>query len=324
MLEDTASVTNNLFGFAKVTNKTTEATDSSQFFRNEKFCFMQLAKFRLSPIHSITRSFTNKSKSKHGIMLYPHLVFGYGSLICPDSRAITAPTVSDRTALPVSINGVERTWAKKSQTSKATSMGVQFRDGAECVGVLVPVNDDELKAFDKREVGYDRYEIRLEDIEAVAHLLGDEENDIYEDTFLQEGFDVTVEEDVPQVWIYVQQNQVPASIQYPIAQSYVDVMLRGCLTISKEFAEEFIETTKGWHPAELSDSDDESDESISSDSDDMEEGWWVDDRRDPLYVRADSEYSLRHQHKLDSLLKEKIPSNFSTRIRRGKSQVHRQ
>lgn len=266
-------------------------------------------------------------------MKYPHLVFGYGSLICPDSRAITAPTVADRTALPVAIKGVERTWAKKSQTSKATSMGVQFRDGAECVGVLVPVNDNELKAFDKREVGYDRYEIRLEDVEAVTHLLRDDDADMYENTFLDESFDITVEEDVPQVWIYVQQNQVPASAQYPIAQSYVDIMLRGCLTISDEFAQEFIETTKGWHPAELSDADDDSDSaSVSSSSsdesessgDNMEEGWWVDDRKDPLYVRADSDYSLRHQHKLDSLLKEKIPSKFTRRIRRGKTQVHRQ
>lgn len=264
-------------------------------------------------------------------MNYPHLVFGYGSLICPDSRAITAPTVADRTILPVSIKGVERTWAKQSQTSKATSMGVQFRDGAECVGVLVPVNDSELAAFDKREVGYDRYEIPLEDIEPVVHLLGDDDHTVYDNTFLADNFDLesSSQDDLPQVWIYVQQNPIPASPQYPIAQSYVDIMLRGCLTISEEFAHEFIETTKGWHPAELSDDDDSSiDDSMSTDgstSSELEEGgWWVDDRNDPLYVRADSDYSLRHGPKLDKLLKEKLPNKFATRIRRGKSQFPKQ
>lgn len=261
---------------------------------------------------------------------YPHLVFGYGSLICPDSRAITAPTVADRTVLPVSIKGVERTWAKQSQTSKATSMGVQFREGAECVGVLVPVNDSELKSFDKREVGYDRYEIPLEDIEPVVHLLGDNDSaqTVYDNTFLGEDFDLEHATDVPQVWIYVQQDPVPASPQFPIAQSYVDIMLRGCLTISKEFADEFIQTTKGWDPLELSDDDDESvsmddSERSSSSSSDMEEegGWWVDDRTDPLYVRADSDYSLRHRHKIDRILKENLPQKFPSRIRRGKSQV---
>lgn len=276
-------------------------------------------------------SFSFKLHSTFKMKSYPNLVFGYGSLICPNSRAITAPTVADRTALPVSIKGVERTWTKKSQTSKATSMGVQFRDGAECVGILVPVDDEELSAFDKREVGYDRYEVPVEDVEPVFHLLGDDDAapSVYENTFLEQGFDVEHAEDVPHVWIYIQQDPIPATPEYPIAQSYVDVMLRGCLTISEEFAEEFIQTTKGWHPAELLDSED-SEESMSladSETSDIDEevGWWVDDRRDPLYVRADSDYSLRHSKKLDSLLKENLPgSRFGRRIRRGKSQVLKQ
>jgi hypothetical protein len=33
----------------------------------------------------------------------------------------------------------------------------------------------------------------------------------------------------------------------PIVQSYVGIILSGCLTILEEFAHEFISTTKGWH-----------------------------------------------------------------------------
>ena len=103
-------------------------------------------------------------------------------------------------------------------------------------------------------------------------------------------------------------------------------MLRGCLTISDKFAAEFIETTKGWHPAELFNDDESSDASMSdhSESDDLEIGWWVDDREDPLYVRADTDYLLRHQRKLDNLLKKTIPTKISRRICQGKAQVLRQ
>ena len=272
-------------------------------------------------------------------------------MICPDSRAITAPTVADRLAVPVSIKGIERTWTKKSLVSRTTSMGVQFRDDAKCVGVLIPVDQDELHSFDEREVGYDRYEIQLHNVEPVPHLLGDKKKNAslyYNHAFFQPGVDWKPEQHRPRVWIYVQQDPIPPSPQYPIAQSYVDIMLRGCLSISEEFAQEFIETTKGWHPAELShyDNDDHHDDDVtdeegdeasimSSDDDgsnstrstrsnssmEIEEGWWVDDRMDPLYIRADPHYSLRHRHKIDRLLKAKLPTIFNSRIRRGRSQV---
>jgi hypothetical protein len=73
------------------------------------------------------------------MLVHPHLVFGYGSLICLASRAITAPSVAGRGATPVTVQNVKRTWAKQSLKLTATSMGVRFRDGAKCAGALVPV-----------------------------------------------------------------------------------------------------------------------------------------------------------------------------------------
>lgn len=247
-------------------------------------------------------------------MLFPHFVFGYGSLICPASRAITAPTVANRASLAATVLNVERTWAKQSKRLSATSMGVRFREGADCVGVLVPVNDAELEQFDEREIGYDRFELNAEDILPVAFL----EDDYYKNTFLQD--DSLLQ--APRIWIYVQQNPIPATVNYPIAQSYVDIILRGCLTISEEFANEFIQTTKGWDPSELME-DTDSDEENSSD-DDMDEGWWVDDRRDPLYSRADKQYSLKNAKKLDALLALNRPEEFGGRVRKGRLEVRSQ
>jgi hypothetical protein len=236
-------------------------------------------------------------------MMMKHFVFGYGSLICPESRAITAPSLAGRDALPVTVRNVERTWAKQSK-KLYTAMGVRFRDGAECVGVLVPVNDTELDQFDGREIGYDRYPIHSNDVLQVPFL----EDDHYENTFLED--DTSME--ALKIWVYVQRNPVPPTPQYPIAQAYVDIILRGCLTISEEFAQEFIQTTKGWDPSELQeDSEDDSDD----------EDWWVDDRRDPLYVRADQEYSLENAKELDKLLRHNRKEDFGNRVRKGREEV---
>lgn len=43
-------------------------------------------------------------------------------------------------------------------------MGVRFRRGAKCNGVLICVDEEELMRFDIREAGYDRQPIDLADI----------------------------------------------------------------------------------------------------------------------------------------------------------------
>lgn len=248
---------------------------------------------------------------------FPHLVFAYGSLICPDSRAITAPTVAERHAIPVNAQNVERTWAKKSKRGM-TSMGVRFRQGVECVGVLVPVNEEELLQFDEREIGYDRVELKAADILQLSFL----EDHYYEDTFLAEKDNF----EVPRIWVYVQQDPIPATESHPIAQSYLDIILRGCLSISEEFADEFMKTTKGWDPAELSSTNEEEEEDDSNSEsgdlsdEDMDNVVWIDDRKDPIYVRADVNYSLKKANELDRVLRKHRPEEFGKRKRKGKSQ----
>ena len=115
-----------------------------------------------------------------------HFIFGYGSLICPKSRQITAPTLQDTIAEPVVIENIERTWSARvhkqseNNTNKNTDtknnngdrdhilgwtpMGVRFKQGAKCNGVLICVDEDELMRFDVREAGYVRHRIDLADI----------------------------------------------------------------------------------------------------------------------------------------------------------------
>jgi len=49
-------------------------------------------------------------------------VFGYGSLICPDSRKITNPGLANKEPLPVIIQDVERVWSART-VSGYTAMG---------------------------------------------------------------------------------------------------------------------------------------------------------------------------------------------------------
>jgi hypothetical protein len=251
-------------------------------------------------------------------------VFGYGSLICPHSRAVTAPTLAHKTATPVLVKHVERTWAKVSAAG-FTAMGVRFQDNAECVGVLLPVDDQELAQFDEREQGYTRVPLYIGDIEQVPFLDSSHYEDPGHQVFLQAK--EHPEEHAAQIWMYMPQNFVPASEQTPIVQSYVDTILRGCLTISEDFAAQFIANTKGWRPSEVVTDDEQSvedDANMSVDSDTStassvsdDDVYWVDDRLDPIYSRGDQQYMLKHRHKLDSLLK-RHRDEFQHRTRRRK------
>ena len=245
----------------------------------------------------------------------PHYIFGYGSLICPHSRALTAPTLAQRAVIPVRVQGLERIWSLPFRG--LTFMGIRQRRQAECVGVLIPVNDEELAQFDLRELGYDRTPIPFE---AVQEL---QEPSVLQ-RILSSSSSSSQHSDGNhqiQIWVYVQQTPQPVSKESPIAQSYVDIILRGCISISEDFAKDFLKTTRGWH---LHDHDLHPDHHDHDDSNsnieirdtnhptpkrlgDEHSVHWVDDRDNPLYVRADKEYSQANAHYLDQILREHRP-----------------
>lgn len=249
------------------------------------------------------------------LLCYCLINAGYGSLICPHSRSITVPEQADKVATPVLVQGIQRQWAKRTKRGM-TAMGIHFVEGAECVGVLLPVNETELRQFDEREQGYDRVLIDLDQVDAVP-FLNDEHYD-HEDHSIFLNAKAANDKESIRIWVYVQQEPMPPTIDHPIAQSYVDTILRGCLHISEEFAVEFIQTTKGWHPEEIEDMEVfSSDEEFSSDDGSFNSSdsntVWVDDRKDPIYIRGDPEWSLKKAPVLDRLLRKHRPSHFQHR-----------
>eukprot|EP00578_Thalassiosira_sp_NH16_P006392 CAMPEP_0181122526 /NCGR_PEP_ID=MMETSP1071-20121207/25364_1 /TAXON_ID=35127 /ORGANISM="Thalassiosira sp., Strain NH16" /LENGTH=328 /DNA_ID=CAMNT_0023207509 /DNA_START=313 /DNA_END=1299 /DNA_ORIENTATION=- len=323
-----------------------------------------------------------------------HFIFGYGSLICPQSRAITAPSLEDAIAEPVVIRNIERTWSARvtgtgnkysNDPSVAvaakdrdhihgwTPMGVRFRSGAKCNGVLICVDEEELMRFDVREAGYDRQRIDLADIH--RHLdsdtlinesmslwptssveVGDEEtsarSSLREKLALEEAkcsecrlvfekacakrrksgsasseCDSSQECDDMAVWVYVQSHNLPAERSFPITQSYVDIIMRGCLSISQDFARRFLETTHGWWhdgpldrkgrkintPQTMEDTGADCDIKMEQNSI-KKHHTWINDRLNPMYVRADNEFSLQNGEAIDELIKEHHPHALQRRV----------
>jgi hypothetical protein len=216
-----------------------------------------------------------------------------------------------------------------------TAMGIEIAEDHNCTGVLLEVDPQELAMFDEREKGYDRVEIDLHHIFGVDdddqnldegsrdrknqhHVLeqaqqrrksmqdsnakdGITNTKNYEDAIVGEQEEVL---DDLKVWAYIPKDGgAGADHNYPIMQSYVDIILRGCLSISKDFALKFLESTHGWWH----------DETIHSPESKVPEYVWVDDRHAPYYSRADEEWSSEMKHMLDDLLKDIHPEPFHKR-----------
>jgi cation transport regulator ChaC len=252
-----------------------------------------------------------------------HYVFGYGSLICAQSRAVSVPTLAKRQSIPARIYGLVRTWNCRCQTPAATFLGVHEinADGKvdqrrkSCVGVLIEVFENELEALDKREYGYQQQLISLDRVERVDGLLTmTEQRDQYKGTFLDtEGMKSSPTSSPAHIWVYVPETSFmnPPTAEYPILQSYVDICLRGCLAISSLFLREFLITTLGWHPMEIVELQGTklatlSDKGENKTSNTPYIGSWSNDRHDPIYVRADKVYSLENANHLDAHMEEAL------------------
>ena len=196
-----------------------------------------------------------------------HYLFGYGSLINRESRLVTSCTGE---AVPVRVSGLQRAWNIVAPEMGISGVGVVVEKSARCNGVLVEIDASQLPAFDKRELddtnfSYQRVQILTSDI-----------------TGLTSGFD-----EVSRVWAYVVQKPSTPSEKFPIAQSYVDVILTGCLAFGEDFTVEFICSTLGWDRP------------------------WHDDRTHPRYIRR--LLKLEFHAEIDRLLARYVPSAFANR-----------
>jgi len=197
-----------------------------------------------------------------------HYLFGYGSLISRESRNRTVKTGR---AVPVRVRGLQRAWNVIAPEMKIAGVGVVVHESAGCNGVLVEIDESELPALDRRELegtnfSYERLDIPPQTITGLAA-------DIAGPT---------------KVWGYIVKKPLSPSREFPIVQSYVDVILSGCLGFGEGFAVEFIRSTVGW------------------------ESPWYNDRANPRYVRHLKK--LKFQAQIDNLLAKCASSGFAGRM----------
>lgn len=163
-------------------------------------------------------------------------LFGYGSLISAASRALTGHTGP---ALPARAGGLQRGWFAPVPADRITYLGIRRAAGATCNGVLFTIDQASLPAFDAREKSHQRIAVPR----ASVALLGA--------GALEAGA----------IWAYESVAPRLASDDIPLVQSYIDVIVDGCLTYGSAFAHELIASTAGWRAP------------------------WIDDRQHPRYPR---------------------------------------
>lgn len=186
-------------------------------------------------------------------------IFGYGSLICSDSRARTAVSGD---ANPALVQGIERGWVVPTIDGH-TVLGATANENAKCNGVVFPVSPSSLDAFDAREREYHRIQIPHDQISTTLKLQSSD-----------------------RVWTYVGDDHKPPCRQFPIAQSYLDVILNGCSYFGEDFVEQFVMTTQHWLHG-------------------------FNDRGSPRYPRFIAETQLHHP--FDQLLAQYLPDFLANR-----------
>ncbi|MFT7289933.1 MAG: cation transport regulator ChaC [Reinekea sp.] len=149
-------------------------------------------------------------------------IFGYGSLICSDSRSRTGVSGP---AHPVEVQGIARKWSVHVPDYAATAVGAHSDAHAHCNGVFFAVDEDNLSRFDVREQGYRRIQVPWAAVEAMS---------------------AAELPDLGTLWAYVGTSQAEPHAERPIMQSYLDVILNGCLNYGPDFTRRFTELTGQW------------------------------------------------------------------------------
>lgn len=127
------------------------------------------------------------------------------------------------------------------------------------------MSDDSLEKFDVREIGYSRIQL--------------------EPTRISPAIDLPKQ---ARIWTYVGNINQQPSLQLPIAQSYLDVIIEGCLNYGQDFVETFFENTSQWIHL-------------------------VDDRHKPRCKKHTT--TSYHHEKCDALLAHFISAPFTGRLR---------
>ena len=165
-------------------------------------------------------------------------IFGFGSIMNTTTHAPWLQSSSSsktEVSLPGAVVtlkrsfGYERQWNFRSSTG-FTALGVcpcQIPQGNDMIGVLFRIPSDMIPGFDRRELGYQKVAIPLDQL--VFHYdLDTESTSTSLSLDAQTKFHLT---DKDRIWIYVPlpSHATNADENHPLLQSYVDTVLQGCL-----------------------------------------------------------------------------------------------
>jgi hypothetical protein len=157
-------------------------------------------------------------------------IIGYGSLMERESRIITNPQA--HRVEPVLVKGFQRVWGQNGGNYKTTFLTLIEKKDAKLNAIFYTVNIENLLKTDQRERSYCRIKV-------------DEKNlDFYGRKVNSKGANF---------WIYATtlDHLKKPSITHPIAQSYVDIFINGCLQTEEEFklqgfAKDCVQLTSDW------------------------------------------------------------------------------
>mmetsp|Transcript_7831 Transcript_7831/g.20334 ORF Transcript_7831/g.20334 Transcript_7831/m.20334 type:complete len:217 (-) Transcript_7831:711-1361(-) len=209
-------------------------------------------------------------------------------------------------ALPALVRGIHRSWC--ASYFRMTAVGAIDAEKGEVMGVIVEIPRKELASFDERETGYTRRLVKPEDVQFLPFPV--------QSTHLATGVEgstlqLKIQRGEKEVYVYTR--KTASQLQSPIAQTYIDVILSGCLQVAanwneseekedeemrdfgRSFARQFLITTGGW------------------DAD------WVFDRAEgseKLYSRALDSVPLSNE--IDKLLEEIVPVEYEKARSRSK------
>ena len=190
-----------------------------------------------------------------------HFVFAYGSLIDEHSRQASNPPITPLSSEPlrwVRICGYRQGWL--TPCSGFTYLGVIPDGNARSSGVLLHVDEEVLKRIDGREDEGKVYK-RVPVNPSAIQLIG------------------SVHRFESPVWLYKAIRPGAPSEEFPIWQSYVDVVLRGCIREFKEsFAKEVVGSCCNWARP------------------------WENDRKEPRYPRQGKGIQPAEEAMIDKVL----------------------
>ena len=188
-----------------------------------------------------------------------HWLFGYGSILSEASRLATlAADSSEEPSLAAVVEisaaaGFVREWNFRAP-SGFTAVGLRRspETATAICGVLFEVGSDcALGRFDAREKGYDRVQLEPSQVSVLdGHAAATAELERARARRAEDA--IGVEDHL--FWVYVPRETQPASDEFPICQTYVDVCLSGCLERGgHELANRWVVTTGGWSQYWLND-----------------------------------------------------------------------